>query len=171
MMKKDEIAHLKRDNKQFLDEEQERLQTESVQETAEVRGTLVTACFLFSHEFRWTINVSLLNKQFSWLFSLQIKLSATQGNTLTLEQIVKLQEQHVQQNVQLSHLALHVQCLQAENEKLLESMEALNSAHRVRHKAQFFSDVTPFFSMHWVDSTTFFHQVNDFTIGVMIPHS
>ena len=36
MMKKDEIAHLKRDNKQFLDEEQERLQTEAVQETAEV---------------------------------------------------------------------------------------------------------------------------------------
>ena len=36
MMKKDEIVHLKRDNKQFLDEEQERLQTEAVQETAEV---------------------------------------------------------------------------------------------------------------------------------------
>ena len=61
----------------------------------------------------------------------QIKLSATQGNTLTLEQIVKIQEQHVQQGAQLSHLALHVQCLQAENEKLLEAMEALNSAHRV----------------------------------------
>ena len=37
MMKKDEIAHLKRDNEQFLEEEKERLQTDSVQETAEVR--------------------------------------------------------------------------------------------------------------------------------------
>jgi len=36
MMKKDQISHLKRDNQQFLDEEKERLQTDSVQETAEV---------------------------------------------------------------------------------------------------------------------------------------
>lgn len=63
--------------------------------------------------------------------SLQIKLSATQGATLTLEQIVKIQEQHVQQNVQLSHLALHVQCLQAENEKLQETTQSLDSAHKV----------------------------------------
>ncbi|XP_063680875.1 uncharacterized protein LOC134816076 [Bolinopsis microptera] len=100
MMKKDQITHLKRDNQQFLDEEKERLQTDSVQETAE------------------------------------IKLSATQGNTLTLEHIVKIQEQHVQQGAQLSHLALHVQCLQAENEKLSEAMEALNSAHRVETETQ-----------------------------------
>lgn len=36
MMKKDEISHLQKDNKQFLDEEKERLQSECDQEIAEV---------------------------------------------------------------------------------------------------------------------------------------
>ena len=61
----------------------------------------------------------------------QMRLSATQGNTLTLEQLIQIQEQHAQQTAQMAHLALRVQCLQAENEKLTETVEALNSAHTV----------------------------------------
>ena len=64
-----------------------------------------------------------------------MRLSATQGtNTLTLEQMIQIQDEHVQQGAQRAYLALHVQCLQAENEKLNEAVEALGSAHLVCKK-------------------------------------
>ena len=59
-------------------------------------------------------------------------MAATQGTALTMEEVLGVQERHAQQSAQLSHVALHVQCLQAENEKLQEIVSALTNAHKVR---------------------------------------
>ena len=48
MMKKDEVLHLKKDNRIFLDEEKERVQSEADQEIAEVTWKYIVFGAMFT---------------------------------------------------------------------------------------------------------------------------
>ena len=127
MMRSDEYSSLKKDNEQFLEEEKDRLQMEAEQQKAE-------ACQYPRHFIK---RIRIFNASYLMFclgysnIILQVKLSTSQGKVLTIDQMVQLQDELANKTSQLSHLALHIQCLQAENEKLMENVEALQAAHKV----------------------------------------